>query len=236
MQLRRLTLSALIVISATAAAQNRVAADVEVKTVMDGKVTTQKSQVFCTATGDRTQVFEGNPSYYAITNLQGEFNAYFPASNEVFTDRKDDYSSKDDVFYLFLSGKSDDMGLSSFGYRLSGSVMEDGLLKRTYVPEKSGAAKGVSKVEIVLENYLPIYIGYYNEKGVLASKTYLSSYARYKGVMLPCRTTSIAYTAKKDSTVTRTLYSNIRVDGIEPMFRFRIPDNARTIKAPKTQK
>lgn len=226
----------MIVISATAAAQNRVAADVEVKTVMDGKSTTQKSQLFCTSAGDRIQVYEGNPSYYALTNLQGEFRAYFPASNEVFTDRKDDYSSKDDVFYLFLSGKSDDMGLASYGYRLSGSVMEDGLLKRTYVPEKPSATKGVAKVEIVLENYLPIYIGYYNDKGALVSKTYLSSFARYKSVMLPRRITSIAYTAKKDSTITRTLYSNIRVDGDESMFRFRIPENARTLKAPKTQK
>lgn len=236
MRLRRLTISAMLVISATAAAQNRVAADVEVKTVMDGKSTTQKSQLFCTSTGDIIQVYEGNPGYYALTNLQGEFRAYFPASNEVYTDRKDDYSTKDDVFYLFLSGKSDDMGLASYGYRLSGSVMEDGLLKRTYVPDKASAAKGVSKVEIVLENYLPIYIGYYNDKGALVSKTYLSSFARYKNVMLPCRITSIAYTAKKDSTITRTLYSNIRVDGNESMFRFRIPENARTLKAPKTQK
>ena len=236
MLFRRLTISAMLVISATAAAQNRVAADVEVKTVMDGKSTTQKSQLFCTSAGDRIQVYEGNPSYYALTNLEGEFRAYFPASNEVYTDRKEDFSSKDDVFYLFLSGKSDDMGLASYGYRLSGSVMEDGLLKRTYVPDNPSTAKGVSKVEIVLENYLPIYIGYYNDKGALVSKTYLSSFARYKSVMLPRRITSIAYTAKKDSTITRTLYSNIRVDGNEPMFRFRIPENARTLKAPKTQK
>lgn len=232
---QKLLISSLIFISAAAAAQTRVAADVEVKTVMDGRATTVRSQLYCTASGERIQVYNGYPAHYTFTNLQGELRTYFPVSNEVFTDRKDDYSSRDEVLYLFLSGKSDDMGLSGYGYRLVSSTTEDGLLKRSYIPLK-GHGKGVSRVEIVFEDYLPIYIGYFDDKGALVSKTYLSSFARYQNVMFPGRITSIAYTAKKDSTITRSIYSNIRVDSDDPMFQFRIPADARSISSAKTRK
>lgn len=229
MRIKSLLISTMLIISASAAAQQRVAADVEEKTVLDGRVITMTRQIFCQRSGEVASVVERPVPTYTFTNLQGEFKAYFPLSNEVYSDRKDDYSTKDDLFYLFLSGKADDMGLSSYGYRLTASeTTDDGLLKRTYVPEKAG--QGVSKVEIVLENYLPIYVGYFDGKGRLVSKTYLSSYTRYPTIALPKRVTSIAYTAKRDSTVTRTVYSNIKIDGNEPMFRYQIPADARVRK------
>lgn len=225
MQLKSLLISTLMIISASAAAQTRVAADVEEKTVMDDKVVTRTSEVYCTSDGRLVQLFGGATTYYVLSNLTGEFKAYFPKSNEVFSDRKDDYSTKDNLLYLFLSGHSDDLGLSSYGYRLASSTTEDGLLKRTYLPTKK-AAKGVAKIELVLENYLPIYIGYYDRTGHLVSKSYFSSYKEFPRISLPQRVTAISYTSGKDSTIVRTLYSNIRFDSNEPMFDFRIPDDA----------
>jgi len=226
MQLKGLLISTLLFISASAAAQTRVAADVEEKTVMDGKAVTRTSELYCTSAGNLVQVFSGDPSYYVLTNLSGEFKAYFPKSNEVYSDRRDDFSTKDNIFYLFMSGHSDDLGLSMYGYRLASSTTdEDGLLKRTYLPT-SKAPKGTAKIELVLEDYLPIYVGYYDKAGRLVSKSYISSYRQFPSVTLPQRITSISYTSAKDSTIVRTLYSHIRIDGSEPMFDFRIPEGA----------
>ncbi len=217
--------SILLLISIPAAAQRRVAADVEVKTVYQGKVTTVNSQVWCQSDGTMVSVYQSPYTYYALTNPNGEFKLYVPSTKEVYSDRRDDYSNKDDILYLFMTGKSDDLGLTSFGYRLASSVNEDGLLKRTYVPAVPG--KGVAKVELVLENWLPIYIAYIDGSGNVLNKTYLSSYARYPRIALPLRSTSITYTARKDSTIVRTIYSNVRIDTNDPMFGFKVPSDAK---------
>ena len=225
----RLLIPALFIISLTAAAQRRVAADVEVKTLYGGKVTSVSSKVYCNSSGRLVQVFETPSRYYTVTNPNGEFQLYIPGTNEVYSQRKEDFSDRDDLLYLFLTGRSDDMGLGLYGYKLSSTTREeDGLLKRTYLPVAPG--KGASKVELVLENYLPIYLAYYNEGGAVVSKTYLSSYTRFPNLVLPLRVTSIQYTSKKDSSLVRTVYSNVKVDGQDPMFDFRVPSDAKPLK------
>ena len=127
------------------------------------------------------------------------------------------------------------MGLGLYGYKLSSTSKEEGgLLKRTYLPISPG--KGVSKVELVLENYLPIYLAYYDSAGSVVSRTYLSSYSRFSNLMLPLRVTSVQYMAKKDSSLVRTVYSNVRIDGNDPRFDFKVPADAKPVKSSKAGK
>ena len=122
------------------------------------------------------------------------------------------------------------MGLGLYGYKLSSTSREgEGLMKRTYLPASKG--KGVSKVELVLENYLPIYLAYFDASGAVVSKTYLSSYNKFSNLMLPLRVTSVQYTSKKDSTLVRTIYSNVTLDGNDPMFNFKVPSDAKPLKS-----
>ena len=226
MGLRIPVILAIISISISAAAQRRVAAEVEVKTVHQGKVTTVSSKAFCSSSGELIQVFNSPYTYYTVSNPDGEFKLYIPGRNEVYSNRREDFSNKDNILYLFISGHAGDMGLGLYGYRLAKTENEEGgLIKRTYKPIAPG--KGASKVELVLENYLPIYLAYYNEGGAVVIRTYLSSYARMPNLVLPQRVTSINYTAKKDSTVVRTVFSNIKTDGKDPMFEFRVPKDAK---------
>lgn len=227
---RRLLITAFILISIPSLmAQRRVSAGMEVKTLYGGKVTTVASKVYCTSSGRLVQVFESPDQYYTITNPDGEFKIYYPGTNEVYSERKEDFSDRDNVLYLFLSGRGDDMGLGLYGYKLAGTVREDGgIVKRTYVPSSPG--KGVAKVELVQENYLPIYLAYYNDGGAVVSKVYLSSYSRLGNMMLPLRVTSVQYTSKKDSTLVRTIYSDVKVDGQDPMFDFQVPAGAKPVK------
>lgn len=224
-------ISVLLIISVSATAQKRVAAEMEVKTLYGGKVTTVQSKVFCSSSGRLVQVFESPTLYYTVTNPDGEFKMYIPGTNEVYSDRKEDYSDRDDLLYLFLSGRGDDMGLSLYGYKLASTAREDGgLVKRVYVPSVPG--KGAAKVELVQENYLPIYLAYYNAGGAVVSRLYLSSYQRFSNVMLPLRVTSVQYTTKKDSTLVRTLYKDVQVDSQDPMFEFQVPSDAKPVKNP----
>jgi hypothetical protein len=227
---RRLLITAFILISIPSLmAQRRVSAGMEVKTLYGGKVTTVASKVYCTSSGRLVQVFESPDQYYTITNPDGEFKIYYPGTNEVYSERKEDFSDRDNVLYLFLSGRGDDMGLGLYGYKLAGTVREDGgIVKRTYVPSSPG--KGVAKVELVQENYLPIYLAYYNDGGAVVSKVYLSSYSRLGNMMLPLRVTSVQFTSKKDSTLVRTIYSDVKVDGQDPMFDFQVPAGAKPVK------
>ena len=232
---RGLIITALFIISMSASAQRRVSADMEVKTLYGGKVTTVTSKVFCTSTGQMVQVFQSPSPYYTITNPNGEFKLYVPSTNEVYSERKEDFSDRDDLLYLFLSGRSDDMGLGLYGYKLSSTSKEGGgLLKRTYLPMSTG--KGASKVELVLENYLPIYLAYYDSSGTVVSRTYLSSYTRFSNLMLPLRVTSVQYMTRKDSSLVRTVYSNVRLDGNDPMFDFKVPADAKPVKSSKAGK
>ena len=227
---RRLLITAFILISIPSLmAQRRVSAGMEVKTLYGGKVTTVASKVYCASSGRIVQVFESPDHYYTITNPDGEFKVYYPGTNEVYSERKEDFSDRDNVLYLFLSGRGDDMGLGLYGYKLAGIVREGGgIVKRTYVPSAPG--KGVAKVELVQENYLPIYLAYYNDGGAVVSKVYLSSYSRQGNIMLPLRVTSVQYTSKKDSTLVRTIYSDVKVDGQDPMFDFQVPAGAKPVK------
>ena len=102
-----LLIPSLLIISLTAAAQLRVAADVEVKTLYGGKVSTVNSKVFCSSSGHMVQVFDSPDTYYTLTNPNGEFKLYFPSTNEVYSERKEDYSDRDNLLYLFISGRSD---------------------------------------------------------------------------------------------------------------------------------
>ena len=233
---RWLLIALLTIISITATAQRRVSAEMEVKTLYGGKVTTVGSRVFCSSSGRLVQVFDSPSLYYTITNPDGEFKMYIPGTNEVYSERKEDFSDRDNLLYLFLSGHGDDMGLGLYGYKLSSTSREEGgLLKRVYLPSAPG--KGLAKVELVQENYLPIYLAYYNDKGAVVSRIYLSSYTRFSNLMLPLRVTSVQYGAKKDSTLVRTIYSDVVVDGQDPMFDFKVPSDAKPVKnIPKARK
>ena len=113
---------------------------------------------------------------------------------------------------------------------IQGTVREDGLVKKTYVTDKSG---DIPKVEIVYENFLPIYCGYIDASGKTVTKTYYSKYVPAGRMMLPTRTTSITYTSPTDSSVMRTIYSDIQVDGNDPLFDFQVPSNAKVVSTGK---
>ena len=219
-----------LLVPAGASAQRRISADVEVKQAAGGKVATITKRVHCSSDGRAVIHFLKPQEYILVTNVKGETRMYIPSSNKVFIDNSASLTSQDELVSVFMSGRAEDLGLGMYGYRLQGSSREDGLVKKTYVTDKSG---DIPKVEIVFENFLPIYCGYIDASGKTVTKTYYSNYVPAGRMMLPSRATSITYTSPKDSSVMRTIYSDIRVDDDDPLFDFQVPSNAKVVGTAK---
>ena len=215
-----------MLIPAGACAQRRISADVEVKQAAGGKVATVTKRVHCSNDGRVVIHFLKPQDYILLTNLKGETKMYIPSTNEVIVDNSAAMTSQDELVAIFMSGRSQDLGLGMYGYRLQSTSREDALLKRTYVTDTAG---DVPKVEIVYDNFLPIYCGFLDESGKAITKTYYSNYVPAGRLMLPTRVTSITYTSPKDSSVMRTVYSDIKVDDDDPLFDFQVPSNAKTV-------
>ena len=225
--IRKITcLALLLAVFVPAGAQKRVSADVEVKTVAKGKLSTVTKSVYCTSNGRLVTLYKTPVEYYYIANAKGETQFYTPSSGEVLSKYDPELSSNTELAMLFLSGHIDDLGLGYFGYRAGAPTREDGYIKKTF----TSPTPSRPSVEIVYENYLPIYCAYTAPDGKLISKKYLSDYQRFGRLVLPLRITDISYGSGKDSTVVRTIYSGVKVDGDNPAFDFQVPVDAKPMK------
>ena len=211
---------------AGASAQRRISADIEVKQAADGKVATVTKRVYCSLDGRIVVHFLKPEDYFLISNVKGETRLFIPRTNEVVVDNSAVLTSRDELVSVFMAGHAEDLGLGMYGYRLQSTTREDGLVKKTYVTDRQG---DIPKVEIVYENFLPIYCGYLDASGKTLSKTYYSKYVPAGRIMLPTRVTGITYTSKKDSSVMRTIYSDIRIDDEDPNYDFQVPSNAKVV-------
>ena len=216
----------LFVLAFSAAAQRRVSANVEVKTLADGKVTTVTKRLFCQGNGRLVTVFDTPRQFYVITNLKGELKMYVPSSNEVYSRLDKENSSESELLYIFLSGRQDNLDLLRLGYTLQNSSLDqDGYLKRTYTTKKQDSPP---KVELVMKDYLPIYVGYLDHSGNTVAKLYLSNYSKYSGFVFPSRVTEVTFNKeKKDSVVVRSVYSSVSTDGGDPLFDYQVPSGAK---------
>lgn len=221
-----LCLALLAAVCLPVSAQRKVSADVEVKTVAKGKRTTVTQSVYCTSNGRLVTLFKTPVEYYFLTNTKGEAQFYTPSTGEVLSKYDPSLSSHSDLVMLFLSGHIDDLGLGFLGYKPGATTREDTYIKKTF--KSSDPTKAT--VEIVYEDYLPVYCAYTTPGGKLLSKKYLDNYQRFGRFVLPLRITDISYGTGRDSTVVRTIYSNVKVDAEDPNFDFRIPADAKPMK------
>ena len=130
MKNKLLLIPLLLLAAAPLYAQRKVSADVEVKTVIDGKLTTVTKSVYCTNNGRLVTKFSKPLPYYVVSNAKGEMNLYRPDTNEVLSDVDPALASNTELIMLFMSGRIDDLGLTSFGYKAGAATREDGFVKK----------------------------------------------------------------------------------------------------------
>ena len=217
--------------------QRNVSADVEIKQVAKGKVFTIKKSIYYQSSGKLVVHFTVPEEYFIVTNSFGETKAYIPSKNEVTVFNDKTFSSENELLYYFFSNKIDDLGLKELGFTVTSIRTDNDNIVKTYTSDKN-EYKNISKIEMVYENYLPVYCAYFNPKGEITRKIYYSNYSHYSQLTLPTRITEIVYNSPVDSIVKREIYSNIKLNNAtnNTLFEYEVPASAKFITTPNNVK
>ncbi|MFP4060372.1 MAG: hypothetical protein ACOCXD_01075 [Bacteroidota bacterium] len=213
----------------------RVSLHVESKKIFKGKVVTVESDIYYSyETGNKVTHYTSPEEFFFISNNLGEVKIYYPGKNQVVINQGAVFSNKYDDLHFFLNNRADDMGLREMGFKLEKTEFDNSLMISSWYPPVS-LVEQISKIELVHEEYIPIYMAHHGPRSDIIRKVYYSDYHHENGINLPTRITEIEYVADGDSIVTRKQLMNLRFGGaaISPYFNFRIPDNAELIEKPK---
>lgn len=164
--------------------------------------------------------------FIKITNRKGELKIYFPEDNKVSLTQDFYFSSENELIYYFVNNYTEDLGLRKEGFKMTESEHDEQYLVTTWKPEEE--MKIIEKVEIVFENTIPIYSAYYNKNNKIIRKIYYSNYYKETNFVLPQKITEITYTSPTDSTIKRTIFSDIKKNHeVDPYYlNFKIPEDA----------
>jgi outer membrane lipoprotein-sorting protein len=211
---------------------DKISLDLISKTLYQGKSVSLKSEVFYKSVG-ATMVthFTSPKEKIVITNGNGEYKEYDFKNNTVTLLQGIDLSSKNSLFYSFLSGSIGDMGLKSLGYKLINTKVEQKMVITTWVPEGENSVK-TKKAEIVHENYLPIYLAFYDINDKPMHKSFYSNFQQVGSVKMPFTITEFEYLSPTDSVITKRIYSNLKTNAQvdDNYLNYKVPANAQVIR------
>jgi outer membrane lipoprotein-sorting protein len=211
---------------------DKISLDLISKTLYQGKSVSLKSEVFYKSVG-ATMVthFTSPKEKIVITNGNGEYKEYDFKNNTVTLLQGIDLSSKNSLFYSFLSGSIGDMGLKSLGYKLANTKVEQKMVITTWVPEGENSVK-TKKAEIVHENYLPIYLAFYDINDKPMHKSFYSNFQQVGSVKMPFTITEFEYLSPTDSVITKRIYSNLKTNALvdDNYLNYKVPANAKVIR------
>jgi hypothetical protein len=167
--------------------------------------------------------------HVTIANALGEFKNYNFKTNEVSYNTLQALSSKTSVLYFFVNNLTDHLGLADQGFTLESSMYEGEFYVTNWVAPVS--IKNIAKVKMVHKNGLPAYSEYLDNKGEVLKKTYYTGYHNLPWFRFPQKVIDIAYLSTGDSTITRTMYSDIQVSDVaeSEYFNFEIPKDAKSV-------
>lgn len=166
-----------------------------------------------------------------VTNNRGELAIYNERDNTVYRDQSMEYSSENNLVYYFLSGRVQDLGLRQMGFELMETEFIGDLVKTSWFPPPA-MYHLFNRIELVHEDYLPIYTGYYDASRNLVKRVYYSDYQHFPELVLPMTITEFNYLPGGDSIVNRLRFSDVRINqrANSPWFNFVIPDDATILR------
>lgn len=203
----------------------------ETKRLHDSKVVSTKSEILLDVTTGLMQINYSKPDIFSVeTNSFGEMTVYFPAKNEVLKQRNMFFSSESDLIYHFFTQNANDLGLKQSGFKLIKSEYENDYLVTIWVQQIKSPIP-FEKAKLVQEDYLPIYLEFYNKDEDVVQKTYFTSWKQTDVTVFPTKITQIDFVGESDSIISRKVYSEL-VTGPAANLKFKkvnIPDNAKLI-------
>ncbi|MHC1706269.1 MAG: hypothetical protein AB9842_01975 [Bacteroidales bacterium] len=208
---------------------NKVSMRMEAKSLIKGKAMVINAEIYYQYDqGNMITRYLSPLDYLFITNQKGEAKVYYPKTNEVFIKQSAEFDSEKSLLYFFLSNKMNDLGLKEMGFTITDTRFEENLVITTWFPPAT-LMKIYGKVELVHENYKPIYIAYFDRNGKVMRKIFYYEYSSFPQFSLPTKVVEFNYLAPGDSTINKITYSNILVGdkANSPYFKFKIPVNAK---------
>jgi len=201
----------------------------ESKRVSKGNLMQVKADIYYQYTEGKIVIHYTYPKEYIfISNTKGEAKIYYPSENKVYIKQNDLFSIENELLFYFFANRTNDLGLKDIGFSLAETKFEDNLMISSWNPP-ANLASNIGRVEMVHEEYMPIYTAYYSTKNIVVRKTYYYDYQSYGQFYLPEKITEISYTSEKDSIVSRKIYSDVKMgnDANNSYFNYTIPKNAK---------
>ncbi|WP_044117782.1 LolA-like protein [Alkaliflexus imshenetskii] len=188
--------------------------------------TVESTSLYDGSTGNITCHYIAPVEFYKTINTKGETMIYMPRENQVSFTQNSQYGSDSELLYYFVNNFTQDLGLEKEGFIRSGSRRDNKY--HVTVWQAPPGLKPVHTVELVFENFLPVYAAYLGMNGRPLKKIYYYEYHHDNNFSLPKKITEVSYSAPNDSVVRRTTFSDIRTGfNIEDSrFNFEIPQNA----------
>lgn len=209
----------------------KVSMRMEAKSLNKGKAMIINAEIFYQFDkGNMLTRYLSPLNYMFFTNQKGEAKVYYPKTNEVYLKQSADFDSEKCLLYFFLSNKLNDLGLKDMGFSITDTRFEDHLVITTWFPP-AVLINSYGKVELVHEDYRPIYIAYFDKSGKITKKIFYYEYSSFPQFSLPTKVVELDYLSNGDSIVNKITYSDIKVGekANSYYFNYKIPLNA-TVK------
>lgn len=196
-----------------------------------GKTITLKSEICFEQNGNMTTHFISPAEYVVQTNKTGEIKLYDPEKNTVIVQQATIFSSQSSQFYYFLTGNTNDFGLSNLGFVPIQTYPEGNLIISEWVLKTPDPKLQVQQIKLVHKQQMPIYMEYKDKNKTTIRKVYYYGYQQFNQYSFPTITTEIVYNSAKDSVITKTQYSDIKINAAaqSQYFSFKVPNNAKKI-------
>lgn len=208
---------------------DRLSATITTRQVQQGKSVTVRGEMFYQSNGNMVTHFTFPHEVVILANKLGETRIYDPRRNAVIRYQSESFSTQTTQLAFFLNGTTSDMGLIRLGFVQDKTTSTGKLLITEWRLKTPNEKAPIQKVRIVYDRANPIYMHYANGAGNIIRKVFYYGYQPIEGRPFPATTTEIIY-QDKDSTVSKTVYADFRLNGAanSPYFDYSIPASAKT--------
>jgi hypothetical protein len=211
--------------------KNYVSVTQETQVLRQGAKSVFKCDIFYNKEKDAIVTHNYYPNEFVrMSNRFGELKIYIPSSNSVKIVQNEFFSTSNELLYYFVNNKLSDLGLSKEGFSLA-NTSQDGDVSVTTWKAPLGS-KLINQVKVYFREMVPIYAEYTDLGGTISKKIYYSKYEDFESFRMPTRIVEISFVGISDSTISRSVFTNIRTterpDG--EYFNFSIPENAKILK------
>jgi outer membrane lipoprotein-sorting protein len=207
---------------------DRIMLRMESQSLHRGKVVRIEADLFYQTLNGRLLTNYISPAgQIMISNNKGELIVYDKNKNTVNYRQGLEYNTETNLIYFFLQGKVHDLGLSEFGFHIMKTEFKDGLVVTEWFPPSTHYSL-FNRIELVHNDFLPVYVAYYDAQRKLSKKVYYSGYQHFADVSIPTLITEFNYLGN-DSIINRIRFSDLKVNhnANSPWFGYEIPHDAK---------